>query len=101
MRATSYVERETTPGGERLLALDGGGMRGALTLEVLEALEGLPREETGGRTCSATSSVAAWSAVRSTARLATCLELTRFGRHQGLRPCWPRARSIAVRSRLG
>jgi len=48
MRATSYVERETTPGGKRLLALDGGGMRGALTLEVLEALEGLLREETGG-----------------------------------------------------
>jgi patatin-like phospholipase/acyl hydrolase len=46
MRATSYVERETAPGAKRLLALDGGGMRGALTLEVLEALEDLLREET-------------------------------------------------------
>jgi patatin-like phospholipase/acyl hydrolase len=48
MRATSYVERETAPGAKRLLALDGGGMRGALTLEVLEALESLLRKEAGG-----------------------------------------------------
>lgn len=44
----SYVDRESAPGPKRLLALDGGGMRGALTLEVLAALEAMLRRETGG-----------------------------------------------------
>jgi patatin-like phospholipase/acyl hydrolase len=44
----SYVDRESAPGPKRLLALDGGGMRGALTLEVLAALEAMVRRETGG-----------------------------------------------------
>jgi patatin-like phospholipase/acyl hydrolase len=44
----SYVDRESTPGPKRLLALDGGGLRGALTLGVLAELEEMLREETGG-----------------------------------------------------
>ncbi len=43
----SYIERETAPGPKRLLALDGGGARGALTLEVLCSLEDMLRRETG------------------------------------------------------
>jgi uncharacterized protein len=43
----SYVERVTAPGPKRLLALDGGGIRGALTVEILAALEDLLRRETG------------------------------------------------------
>jgi patatin-like phospholipase/acyl hydrolase len=43
----SYVDRERAPGPKRLLALDGGGIRGALTLEILAALEEMLREETG------------------------------------------------------
>ena len=41
----SYVDRERAPGPKRLLALDGGGMRGALTLEVLSELEAMLRGE--------------------------------------------------------
>jgi patatin-like phospholipase/acyl hydrolase len=41
----SYVERERAPGPKRLLALDGGGVRGALTLEVLAALEDVLRPQ--------------------------------------------------------
>jgi uncharacterized protein len=44
----SYADRERGPGPKRLLSLDGGGIRGALTLEVLKALEDLLRTETGG-----------------------------------------------------
>jgi patatin-like phospholipase/acyl hydrolase len=44
----SYLDRESAPGPKRLLALDGGGMRGALTLEVLGALEAMLRQETDG-----------------------------------------------------
>jgi patatin-like phospholipase/acyl hydrolase len=44
----SYVDRETAAGPKRLLALDGGGMRGALTLEVLAALEAMLGRERGG-----------------------------------------------------
>jgi uncharacterized protein len=46
MRFTSYLERETAPGPKRLLALDVGGMRGVLTLEVLGALETMLRKRT-------------------------------------------------------
>jgi uncharacterized protein len=34
-----YEERQSTPGPKRLLALDGGGIRGVLTLEILGAIE--------------------------------------------------------------
>lgn len=34
-----YEERQSSPGPKRMLALDGGGMRGALTLEILGAIE--------------------------------------------------------------
>jgi uncharacterized protein len=34
-----YEERESTPGPKRMLALDGGGIRGVLTLEILGAIE--------------------------------------------------------------
>lgn len=35
----SYSEKEKTPGPKKLLALDGGGIRGVITLEVLGAME--------------------------------------------------------------
>lgn len=35
----SYRERERSPGPKKLLALDGGGIRGVLTLEILAAIE--------------------------------------------------------------
>jgi predicted acylesterase/phospholipase RssA len=41
-----YLERVEAPGRKRLLALDGGGIRGALTLEILAGLEDLIRRET-------------------------------------------------------
>jgi hypothetical protein len=34
-----YEERQSSPGPKRMLALDGGGIRGALTLEILGAIE--------------------------------------------------------------
>jgi hypothetical protein len=34
-----YEERQSTPGPKRMLALDGGGIRGVLTLEILSAIE--------------------------------------------------------------
>ena len=37
-------ERLTRPGPKRILALDGGGVRGALTLGFLERMEGLLRD---------------------------------------------------------
>jgi hypothetical protein len=42
-----YLGRVTSPGPKRLLALDGGGIRGALTLEILAGLEDLIRLEIG------------------------------------------------------
>ena len=42
--------RYQRPGPRRVLALDGGGMRGLITLGVLEALEGRLRERAGGST---------------------------------------------------
>jgi uncharacterized protein len=39
----SVLERLTTPGPKRLLALDGGGIRGAITLGFLEQMERLLR----------------------------------------------------------
>jgi patatin-like phospholipase/acyl hydrolase len=42
-----YRERETAPGPKRLLALDGGGIRGVLTLEVLARIEATLRERLG------------------------------------------------------
>jgi patatin-like phospholipase/acyl hydrolase len=44
----SYRDREAVDGRpKKLLALDGGGMRGVLTLEVLVALEDMLREQLG------------------------------------------------------
>jgi hypothetical protein len=43
----SYRDRVTAPGPKKLLALDGGGIRGVLSLEILAAIEDLLREETG------------------------------------------------------
>ncbi|MDP9258121.1 MAG: hypothetical protein M3Q31_16440 [Actinomycetota bacterium] len=46
-----YLERETAAGPKRLPALDGGGIRGHLTLQVLAALEDLLREQSGAGQC--------------------------------------------------
>jgi hypothetical protein len=43
----SYRDRVTAPGPKKLLALDGGGIRGVLSLEILAAIEDLLREGTG------------------------------------------------------
>jgi hypothetical protein len=43
----SYLDRIGAPGPKRLLALDGGGIRGVLTLEILAGLEDLLRRELG------------------------------------------------------
>jgi uncharacterized protein len=42
----SYLDRIDARGQKRLLALDGGGIRGVITLEVLAEIERLLREET-------------------------------------------------------
>ena len=43
----SYRDRISTDGPKKLLALDGGGIRGVLTLEILAAIEDLLRHELG------------------------------------------------------
>jgi hypothetical protein len=43
----SYRDRTSTLGPKKLLALDGGGIRGVLTLEILAAIEDLLRHELG------------------------------------------------------
>jgi Patatin-like phospholipase len=43
----SYRDRMSSPGPKKLLALDGGGIRGVITLEVLRRLESLLAEQLG------------------------------------------------------
>ncbi|MCV2395186.1 patatin-like phospholipase family protein [Actinotalea sp. M2MS4P-6] len=43
----SYLDRVTAPGPKKLLALNGGGIRGVLSLEVLARLEVMLRRELG------------------------------------------------------
>ncbi len=43
----SYRDRMSSPGPKKLLALDGGGIRGVITLEVLLRLESMLAEELG------------------------------------------------------
>ena len=43
----SYSEKEQSPGPKKLLALDGGGIRGVITLEVLGAMENTLRSALG------------------------------------------------------
>jgi patatin-like phospholipase/acyl hydrolase len=43
----TYRSRVNAPGPKKLLALDGGGIRGVLSLEVLDAIERLLRKELG------------------------------------------------------
>ncbi|MGZ4512077.1 MAG: patatin-like phospholipase family protein [Mycobacterium sp.] len=43
----SYKDLMGSPGPKKLLALDGGGIRGVITLEVLLRLESMPAEELG------------------------------------------------------
>ncbi len=44
----SLQERMHSPGPKKILTLDGGGIRGMITVEVLRKLEQLLREKTGG-----------------------------------------------------
>jgi uncharacterized protein len=44
----SYQDRVSSPGPKKLLALDGGGIRGVITLEVLLRLESMLAEQLGG-----------------------------------------------------
>ena len=46
--ARTLEEHLFAPGPKRILALDGGGVRGALTLSYLERMESLLRERSGG-----------------------------------------------------
>jgi patatin-like phospholipase/acyl hydrolase len=43
----TVTEKLAKPGPRKLLALDGGGIRGLITIEVLAEIEGLLREESG------------------------------------------------------
>jgi uncharacterized protein len=43
----SYHDRASAPGPKKLLALDGGGIRGVLTLEILAVMEDLLRRKLG------------------------------------------------------
>lgn len=43
----SLIERIKAPGQKKILALDGGGIRGMLTVEVLAALESMLRQQLG------------------------------------------------------
>jgi uncharacterized protein len=43
----TYRDRVAAPGPKKLLALDGGGIRGVLSLEILAAIEDLLRDELG------------------------------------------------------
>jgi hypothetical protein len=43
----SYRDRVSSPGPKKLLAMDGGGIRGVITLEVLQRLESMLAEQLG------------------------------------------------------
>jgi patatin-like phospholipase/acyl hydrolase len=43
-----YRDRINAPWPKKLLALDGSGIRGVITLEVLRRLESMPAERLGG-----------------------------------------------------
>lgn len=45
----TLTERIAAPGQKKLLALDGGGIRGVITLEVLKRIESILREQSGRR----------------------------------------------------
>jgi uncharacterized protein len=45
----SYLDRVSSPGPKKLLALDGGGIRGVITLEVLLRMESMLAEQHGSR----------------------------------------------------
>ena len=43
----SYRDRMAAPGQKKLLTIDGGGIRGVLSLEILRAVETMLRREMG------------------------------------------------------
>ena len=44
---TALLDRLTSPGPKRILALDGGGIRGAISVGFLERIEAIVRERMG------------------------------------------------------
>src|SRR6516225_9471154 len=50
-RWKSLYERYKDDRPRRMLALDGGGIRGLITLGILERIEKLVKEKTGGQLC--------------------------------------------------
>jgi uncharacterized protein len=43
----TLTDRNERPGQKKLLAIDGGGIRGVLALEVLQRIEDLPKAKSG------------------------------------------------------
>ena len=62
---TGLAERITAPGPKRLLAVDGGGIRGILALEILAEIE---RILGGGRAVSGSASISTISAAPALGR---------------------------------
>jgi len=72
----SYLSRVTSPAPKRLLALDGGGIRGLITVEILARLEALLRDATGAGDAFVLGDYFDYVAGTSTgAILATCISL--------------------------
>src|SRR5918996_1214297 len=72
----SYRQKLDAPGPKRLLALDGGGIRGLITIEILAEIERLLRERLGRDDRFVLADVFDYVAGTSTgAIIATCVAL--------------------------
>jgi hypothetical protein len=79
----------------RMLALDGGGIRGLISLGILERIEGLVRDKTGGKLCDYFDYIAGTSTgaiiAAGLARGLTIADLIKFYRSSGKQmfdPAW-------------